>query len=48
MPSENIREIDQVQNQPVLMYGVLRSDPRKVMPIELDDNGNVYVNTDSA
>jgi len=44
--SENKRDIKEVLNSPVLIYGVLRSDPKKVTPIELDDDGSVYVTGD--
>lgn len=45
MASETIKDVKELLANGVLIYGVLRSDPKKAIPIELDDDGNVYVNT---
>lgn len=36
MGAENVRNIKQVQNNPVLVYGVLSNDPTKVIPFMID------------
>lgn len=43
MPPQNKRGINDVLNIKGIAYGVLRSDPTKAMPINMDDNGLIYV-----
>lgn len=43
MGSENIRDIKEVQNNPVLGYGVCYEDHTKARPIEINSNGELVI-----